>query len=211
MGPAKRWSVLAFSLGLACAVRVPAAEFELSPAETQRVAERQVVVRVNLDAKQQKGTVRAAIRIDAPPDLVFQTLIQCANALEFVPHLRQCQVRDRAADDSWLLVEHVIDFGWYSPSVHWVFRTDLERPHRITFHQVSGDFKANEGAWEFESADDGTSTLVRYQAFVDPPGFVPKWLARSTFRRELPEMLRGLRKHCETEQSQHAEAHAAPR
>jgi len=210
MGPAKPWYALALSLGLAWAPRVPAAEFELSPVEAQRVAARQVVIRVNLDASQHKGTVRAAIRIDAPPDLVFQTLIQCANALKFVPHLRQCQVRDQATDDSWLLVEHVIDFGWYSPSVHWIFRTDLERPHRITFHQVSGDFKANEGVWEFEPTDDGASTLVRYQAFVDPPGFVPNWLARSTFRRELPEMLSGLRQRCEAEQSPH-EARASPR
>jgi hypothetical protein len=27
------------------------------------------------------------------------------------------RVRDRATDDSWLLVEQEIDFGWYAPRV----------------------------------------------------------------------------------------------
>src|SRR6185295_14387341 len=49
----------------------------------------------------------------------------------------------------------------------------------IRFHQVSGDFKANEGMWELEPTPDGATTLLLYQAYIDPPGFVPNWLARS--------------------------------
>jgi hypothetical protein len=41
---------------------------------------------------------------------------------------------------------------------------------------------------------------VRYRVAIDPPGYVPNWLARSTFRRELPQMLIGLKRHCEAEQ-----------
>jgi hypothetical protein len=66
---------------------------------------------------------------------------------------------------------------------------------------VSGDFKANEGAWELEPAADGATTLLLYHAYIDPPGFVPSWLARSSFRRDLPLMLTQLRKRCEAEQN----------
>ena len=101
-------------------------------------------------------------------------------------------MRDQAADDSWLLVEHEIDFGWYAPGCQLdVFRADLVADRSITFRQVSGDFKANEGIWELEPAATATRTLLRYRAYIDPPGFVPTWLARSTFRRELPQMLTG--------------------
>lgn len=209
MGPAKPWKVLVFSLGLASGIHAPAAEFTLTPAENQRIAERQIVVRANLDASQRRGTVRAAVRIEAPPEIVFRMLTHCADALEYVPHLQKCEVRDQASDGSWVVVAQMIDFGWYAPRINWVFRSDVVPNRRISFRQVSGDFKANEGVWEFEPTDDGATTLLLYQAFVDPPGFVPNWLARSTFRRELPQMLTGLRARCEAQQP-HADAIASP-
>ncbi len=210
MGPAKPWIVLVFILGLACGIPAPAAEFTLTPAEQQSISAGKIVVRANLDSSQRRGTVRAAVRIEAPPEVVFRTLTHCADALEYVPHLEQCRVRDQAADGSWVVVEQVIDFGWYTPKIRWVFRSEIEPNRRVTFRQVSGDFKANEGVWEFEPADDGATTVLLYQAFVDPPGFVPNWLARSTFRRELPQMLTGLRQRCEAQQTRHADAVASP-
>ena len=210
MGPAKPWNALVFSLGLACGIHAPAAEFTLTPAETQRISEGQVVLRANLDSTQRRGTVRAAVRIEAPPEVVFRMLTHCADALEYVPHLEQCRVRDQAADGSWVVVEQVIDFGWYTPSIQWVFRSEVEPNRRITFRQLSGDFKANEGVWEIEPTADGATTLLLYQAYIDPPGFVPNWLARSTFRRELPQMMSGLRKRCEAQQPRHADAIASP-
>ena len=56
----------------------------------------------------------------------------------------------------------------------------------------------------------GATTLLLYRAYIDPPGFVPNWLARSTFRRELPQMLKDLRRRCEAEQTLRATAGASP-
>ena len=202
--------ILAACLGLWAAFPPPAraegVDFTLTPAEGKRIAARQVVIRANLDSAQRRGTVRAAVRIEAPPDVVFQMMIRCDDALKYVPHLRKCQVRDRAPDDSWLVVEHVIDFGWYTPSVNWAFRAQLDVDRSIRFRQVDGDFRANEGVWQLEPTPDGATTLLLYQAYIDPPGFVPNWLARSTFRRELPQMLTDLRRHCEAEQTLRAQA-----
>ena len=111
---------------------------------------------------------------------------------------------------SWELVEHEIDFGWYSPRIRYVLRADIVADQSITFRQVSGDFKANQGIWEFEPADSGSRTLLRYRVYIDPPGYVPNWLARSTFKRELPQMLTDLRRHCEAEQALRVHANAAP-
>ena len=87
---------------------------------------------------------------------------------------------------------------------------DIVADQSITFRQVSGDFKANHGKWELEPADSGSRTLLRYRVYLDPPGYVPTWLARSTFKRELPQMLAGLRRHCEAEQALRVHASAAP-
>jgi hypothetical protein len=201
---------LAAVLGLGLGNGASAGEFTLTPEESRQVAERRVVVRAELESGQRRGTVRAAVRIEAPPDIVFHMMIRCADALLYVPHLQTCEVRDRAADDSWLVVEHEIDFGWYAPSVNWTFRAELAADRSITFRQVSGDFKANEGIWELEPTPDGATTLLLYRAYIDPPGFVPGWLARSTFRRDLPQMLKELRRRCEAEQTLRASAGASP-
>ncbi|HEV7606309.1 MAG TPA: SRPBCC family protein [Steroidobacteraceae bacterium] len=196
---------------MAWAAGAGAADFELTPVESQRIGKHEIVIRASLDAGQRRGTVRAAMLIDAPPAVVFQMMTSCADAMQYVPHLRLCRVRDRAADLSWELVEHEIDFGWYAPRVQYVFRADIVTDRSITFHQVSGDFKANQGVWEFEPAASGQHTLLRYRVYMDPPGYVPNWLARSTFKRELPKMLADLRRHCEAEQLLRAQANIAPR
>ncbi len=209
MGTSWRWSAAGLFLALACGSRVPAADFALSEAESHRVAQREVVIRASLDANQRRGTVRAAMLIDAPPAVVFQLMTSCPDALKYVPHLRLCRVQQRAADGSWQLVEHEIDFGWYSPRIQYVFRADFVADRSITFRQDHGDFKANEGVWEFEPAGidgHGERTLLRYRVFIDPPGYVPNWLARSTFKRELPQMLAELRRRCEAEQRLRAQA-----
>jgi ribosome-associated toxin RatA of RatAB toxin-antitoxin module len=210
MGTAKRWIAAASILALALGAGARCADFELTAAETQRIAARQIVVRANLDSGQRRGTVRAAIGINASPAVVFQMMTRCADALQFVPHLRVCRLRDSATDDSWMLIEHEIDFGWYAPRVKYVFRADLVADRSIRFKQVSGDFKANEGIWEFEPDESGVHTLLRYRAYIDPPGFIPNWLARSTFKREMPQLLTDLRKRCEAEQARRAQADASP-
>jgi len=210
MGTAKRWTAAAPILAFALTAAAWGADFELTAAESQRVAARQVVIRATLDSGQRRGTVRAAVAIEAAPAVVFLMMTRCADALQFVPHLRVCRLRDQASDGTWMLIEHEIDFGWYAPRVRYVFRADLIADHTIKFRQVSGDFKAYEGIWEMEPDESGQHTLLRYRAYIDPPGFIPNWLARSTFKRELPQMLTDLRKHCEAEQVRRAQADASP-
>jgi uncharacterized membrane protein len=197
---------LAFGGGVA-----RAADFELTHAETQRLEKNEIVIRAALDSNARRGTVRAAMLINAPPAVVFESMVHCADAVRYVPHLRHCRVREHAADGSWALVEQEIDFGWYAPRLRYVFRAEFVTDRSITFRQVSGDFKANEGIWEFEPAQDGARTLLRYRVYIDPPGYVPNWLARSTFKRELPQMLADLRRFCEAEQVLRAQANTSPK
>ncbi|MEJ0085855.1 MAG: SRPBCC family protein [Pseudomonadota bacterium] len=210
MGTAKRWTAAGLVLALATAASAWGADFELTAAETQRLAARQIVIRANLDSGQRKGTVRAAVMIDAAPAVVFGMMTRCADALQYVPHLRVCRLREQAADGSWMLIEHEVDFGWYSPRVKYVFRADLVPDRSIEFRQVHGDFKANEGVWQFEPDETGQRTLLRYRAYIDPPAFIPNWLARSTFKREMPQMLTDLRKRCEAEQVRNTRESASP-
>ena len=191
----RRLAIVCAALGLGAGLH--AGQIPLSEAETRIVAKREVLVRATLDANHRRGTVRAAVLIDAPPALVYGAMTHCVDAFEFVPHLKTCRVKDSAPDASWGIVEHEIDFGWYTPRIRWTFRAEFVPEKSITFRQVTGDFKKNEGAWEFEAGADGSTTLVKYQAAIDPPAFIPNWLARTTYKRELPQMLEDLRQLCE--------------
>jgi ribosome-associated toxin RatA of RatAB toxin-antitoxin module len=204
-----RWIAAVLSLGLPWAVHAQVIDFELTPAEALRVAGGELVIRADLDDSQRRGTVRAALRIAAPPAAVFDAMTQCADALDYVPHLRECRVNSQSADGLVRLVEHEVDFGWYAPRIRYVIRADLVEDRSIAFRQVSGDFKVNEGVWDL--APDGAGTLLRYRVHIDPPGYVPNWLARSTFKKELPNMLAGLKRHCEAEQRARAQAKVSPR
>jgi ribosome-associated toxin RatA of RatAB toxin-antitoxin module len=189
-----------------------AADFELTAEETARMDRGETVIRASLDASQRRGTVRAAMLVNAPPEVVFEAMTRCEDAMKYVPHLRSCRVLPQSEmqsdDASTRFVEHEIDFGWYAPRISYVFRADFVTDQSITFRQVRGDFKANQGVWEFEPA--GTRTLLRYRVEIDPPGYVPTWLARSTFKRELPRMLTQLKQHCEAEQQDRTHANIFP-
>ncbi len=201
----RRIAIVCVALGLGAGLH--AGEIPLSDAEARVVAKREVLVRATLDANHRRGTVRAAVLIDAPPAVVYRAMTRCTDAFEFVPHLKACRVRESAPDASWGIVEHEIDFGWYTPRIRWTFRAEFVPEKRITFRQVSGDFKKNEGVWEFEAAPNGVSTIVKYQAAIDPPAFIPNWLARTTYKRELPQMLDDLRQLCERRYKESAPAH----
>lgn len=203
-----RWIAVFLGLLLIGAPGARAADFQLTPAEQEQLDRGETVIRATLDEGQRRGSVRAAMLIDAPPAVVFQAMTQCEDALKYVPHLRTCRARVQPGDASIRFVEHEVDLGWYAPRLSYVFRADVVPDRSIAFHQVSGDFKANEGIWEFEPA--GTGTLLRYRVYMDPPGYIPNWLARSTFKRELPRMLVNLKRHCEAEQVLRAQANTIP-
>jgi hypothetical protein len=67
----------------------------------------------------------------------------------------------------------------------------------VRFSAVRGDFDVNEGVWELAARRNGAATVVTYRARVVPRFFVPRWLVLASLKRDLPELLRGLRARCE--------------
>jgi hypothetical protein len=83
------------------------------------------------------------------------------------------------------------------PRATYVFRAEYERFTRIRFSNVRGDFRENRGMWEFRPAADGKATIVTYQVRLVPRFFVPRWVMRMTLKRDLPELMKGLRGEAE--------------
>ena len=190
--------LLAAALALGRIAPCLSADWTLSDAQIARLATGAIIADGDVAADQPVADIRAAIEVNAPPEQVFRTLIDCAQALRFVPHLKRCAVLDTAPDGSWQNVEQQVDYGWLAPRAHYVFHADYERFQRIRFHTLRGDFHENRGVWQFRPAKGGQATLVTYEAYVAPAFYVPRWMMRNMLRRDLPDLMKGLRTRAET-------------
>ncbi len=169
-------------------------------AEVQRrLAQGEIVVQAATasDADGPRGGVRAAVLIRARPEAIWAVMIDCREALRFVPGLKVCRRVDGAPDGRWQEVEQEIHYSWFLPTVHNVLRADCDRPRRIDFRRVSGDLKQEEGTWLLTPTADGSATVVEYEMYLDPGFWIPQWLVTRTLRKDLPAALSGLRERVE--------------
>jgi hypothetical protein len=172
-------------------------DWPLSRAQLARLGDGAVLVTVEVPNDPSAGDVRAAVQIAASPERVFRTLTDCAQALVFVPHLEHCMVLQTAPDQSFELVEHQVHYSWLMPRADIVFRADYERFKRIRVSNVRGDFRENHGVWEFRPLPGGAGTIVTYRVHLVPGFYVPRWMWRATLKRDLPELMKGLRTQSE--------------
>ena len=168
------------------------------PVLQRRLADGEVIVRTGVDAHERKGRVYAAVRIRATADVIWNVMTNCQDAPSFVPGLKRCRRLEGTPDGSWEIIEHEVKYSWLLPTVHYTFRADYQRPHRIDFHRVSGDLKDQEGTWLLEESADSSATIVEYEVYLDPGFWVPEALVRHTLRRDLPAVLRALRDRVES-------------
>jgi uncharacterized protein YndB with AHSA1/START domain len=199
---------------LAQALLAPAygqsADWTLTQAELARLGDGGVLVTAEMSNDRSTGDIRAAVQIRASAERIFRTLTDCSQALGFVPHLQHCAVLETTADGSSEVVEHRIHYGWLMPDAYYVFRADYDRFNRIRFSNVRGDFREHRGLWEFRSVHDGTATIVTYRVHVVPRFFVPRWMMRATLKRDLPELMKGLRARAESQPEPAPAASAGP-
>ncbi|MBV8445879.1 MAG: SRPBCC family protein [Candidatus Dormibacteraeota bacterium] len=185
--------VIALTLLLPQPVTAAQSDWVADPAIQQRLAAGEVVVAASVDPSQPSGRIRAAVRIHAAPEAIWNTVTDCRQALAFVPGLRHCRRLDGAPDGSWQDVEHEMRVSWLLPSVRYVFRAEYDRPRRIDFHRISGDLKEEEGTWRLTRMPDGAGTLVEYEVYLDPGFWIPHALVAHSLRKDIPAVLTGLR------------------
>lgn len=166
-----------------------------APEVVARLAAREVIVRVDFGAQTQH--IGAAILVEAPPEVIWRVLTDCAGAPAFIPGLKRCRVLEHAADGSQELIEREVKYSFVMPTVHSVVRADYQPPWRIDFHHISGDLKDEDGSWVLERAAGSEATRVEYRLDVDPGFWVPHALVRHSVRKEMPAALQAMRTRAE--------------
>ncbi len=202
--------VVAAPLLLIASAPCLSADWALSDAQLARLETGAVVSEGDVAPDRAIADVRAAVEVSATPEQVFRTLTDCSQALRFVPHLKGCAVLESAPDGTWQNVEQQVDYGWLVPRAHYVFHAEYQKFNRIRFSNLRGDFHENRGVWTFTAVKEGHVTLVTYEARIAPAFYVPRWMMRNMLKRDLPDLMRGLRTRTEAAPSPHATNGAAP-
>lgn len=173
---------------------------ELTDMDWEQLGAGEVVVQADeIDGMRR---VEAAIVIEQPSAAIWQVMLDCPNAPEFVPNMQSCEVLERADDASWEIIEHKVKYGWLAPKTVYQFRAEYQPQQQIHFERISGDLKHLEGDWMLEpiSGLEGY-VLVSYSVFIDPGFLVPGFITRSALRDDLPDVMRSLRERVAQVQS----------
>ncbi|MGH8316659.1 MAG: SRPBCC family protein [Steroidobacteraceae bacterium] len=167
-----------------------------SRAVQARLSSGAVVVHTVVNGKPSRGTVEAAIRIHASAREIWPFITKCRYAAWLIPGLRRCRTLETAPDGSWADIEHVIQYSFFTPAMHSVFRAEFHPPYRMDFHRIGGNLKHEVGSWSLLPSAGDTTTVV-YRVSLQPGFWIPKFVVRRTLHKQLPAALRSLRKHAQ--------------
>lgn len=169
---------------------VARASTDLTVEQIDKLKRGEILVAVNQAEGPARGSVGAAIHINAPVQRIWQVMIDCDEIPTFVPGVLSCEVLD--SGENWEIIRHEVKWVWLFPRLSYVFQA-LYQPHElISFKRISGDLREMRGSWSLYPLGDHR-TVVRYQVYLDPGFLIPQWLVRNSLKSDLPEVLKALR------------------
>ncbi len=173
-------------------VSAAANALELTDSDWEQLGAGEVIVQS--DKVDGRRRVEAAVVIQQPTADIWQVMLDCDNAPEFVPNMQRCQIIQQADDRSWEIIEHQVKYGWLAPKTVYQFRADYVPQQKIHFERISGDLNHLEGDWMLTPIDGLEDyVLVTYSVFIDPGFLVPGFITRGALRDDLPDVMRSLR------------------
>jgi hypothetical protein len=168
--------------------------WEPDAAERARLLAGEIIVHADIDPSGASGRARAAVWIAAPREQVYGWMTDCPKALTFVPRMTGCTILETGPEKGSALIAHEIDYSWFLPRMHYVFRARNTFPSQVDFQEVSGDLAINRGSWRLSALPGADHTLLVYEVRIKPRLYVPQWLVRRSLRKDLPELLTALRR-----------------
>jgi len=141
----------------------------------------------------------ADARIDAPPEVVGEALLDYRGQIGVIKRLSESRVLSRGKNSLRVyqrLNLPVIDDRDYTLVVRWRREREVLVIHfKTTTEGAPAERKGvvrvpyHEGSWQLRPVDGGRRTLARFMTTIDMGGLLPKWLARSGSGKEVPKVL----------------------
>lgn len=183
--------------------------FALTEKELAALSKNSSVVHVIKDDEGDAAAkVFGAIEIDAPQSVIWEIMLDCAQAPALVRGLKSCKIVEADPDGLWDVREHRISYSFLFSDVVNIFRSDYTPFTEIRFHLVGGDLKVQEGAWTLENIDTAhPRTRVVYNARLAIGKPVPRFLVRRGVRKDVPRILEALKEKAEQAARANTEGH----
>lgn len=134
--------------------------------------------------------------IHGPIDKLWGAVGDCKQLPGYMPHVESCGLvspdHELQANQEWDRMELNFRILFFSAKTELVNETTFHAPHYLSWRQVKGDAKLNEGYYRIITIGPDIQLLV-FDELVDPgpvPGFVKKWIVKNS----LPGIVTGLRR-----------------
>jgi ribosome-associated toxin RatA of RatAB toxin-antitoxin module len=166
---------------------VLAAGLELSANDLEQAASGQVIVVMSDDGSESVS----AVHIAAPPDRVFDAILDFSDRVERSSMLRRAEVYARS--ETSVSVEFEAGLMGFTGAWHSVYTWDEKRTTCTYELDATRDNSLTEmeGRYDLEPVDGGTRLIIRTTSV--PGNQIPAWLVRSAGRSATKKMLVGLR------------------
>ena len=183
-------------LALLCCAFGAAAQPNLDWIDRDAIAAREVQVFVERSDRPLTAEVRLAAEVDAPATAIWDVLKACEIAPEYVPNVQTCKKLEELDGGRAELFVQTIKPVFFLPTFEHEFRLDYTPYSRIDVNRVSGPIAHMQGTWWLLPEDNGRILLV-YELSLDPGMPIPRFLVRSTLKRDLPKVLAAVRERAE--------------
>jgi ribosome-associated toxin RatA of RatAB toxin-antitoxin module len=175
-----------------------AEEPDLAWLDSAALANGAVQVLADRDERPLTVHIWLAALVAAPPEAIWDVLVACEIAPEYVPNVTSCRSLEVIAEGKAELFIQTVKPAFFLPTFEHVFRLDYEPYRRIDVHRVSGPIEHMEGTWWLLPQDDGKILLV-YELSLDPGIPMPRFLVRATLKRDLPRLVEAVRQRAQAQ------------
>lgn len=137
------------------------------------------------------GATRSIV-INAPPDKVFDVIVDYDRYAEFIPEVKKIRTSDRNGNQVKIHYEVNI-----VKTIHYTLLAREERPKRMSWTFVEGEvMKDNQGSWVLEPEGEGR-TKATYTVDMALGPLVPKAIINGLVEQSLPKMLEAFKRRAE--------------
>ena len=134
-----------------------------------------------------------SIVVNAPPEKVFDTIINYDRYPEWLPEVKKIRTSERKGNE--VKVHYEVDFK--IKTIRYTILAREERPQRMSWSFVEGEvMKDNKGSWVLEPAGEGR-TKVTYSVEVAVGPLVPKSILSTLVDQSLPNLLENFKRRVE--------------
>ena len=134
-----------------------------------------------------------SIVVNAPPEKVFDTIINYDRYPEWLTEVKKISTSDRKGDE--VKVHYEVDFK--IKTIRYTILAREERPKRMSWSFVEGEvMKDNKGSWVLEPEGEGR-TKATYTAELALGPLVPKAIVNALTETSLPKMLDAFKRRAE--------------